>query len=231
MGLLQGVSKSVQEEATQIFYGPKNHFVLPTGLYAYPETCGHYYANFGAFYQVPPFKSMSYTFDMRDMHEDAWILREVVKEMELGGPEKGDNFEKLDLSSEDIMSRIHNVGKVSLDDFWNMRCQLMRSQLALKFLQIDLEECYCPTGCCRMALDVCKWLGPFESFPDKFEVIGVKNKAEALSIREEIAEVNEVHKVHPKDIRCVDLNGQSLDYEAPAPSGPPTLIIKFSLRG
>ena len=219
MGLLQGVSKFVQEEAKQIFYGPKNHFVLPTGLYPYPETSGHYYLYDDGSPQLPPFKSMSYTFDMRDVRQENWTLREEVKEIELGEPEKDDNFDNLDLSSEDIMGDMHDMGQDRLGYLWEKRCEIMRSQLALKFLQIDFEECYCPTGCCRMVSEVCEDLGPFKlGFPDKFEVIGVRSKAEAASIREKIASRNKINKVQPSDIRCVDLNGQSIDYEAPAPA-------------
>lgn len=32
MNLLQRISKTIQKEAGQIFYEPKNHFVLPTRL-------------------------------------------------------------------------------------------------------------------------------------------------------------------------------------------------------
>ena len=236
MGLLQGVSKSVQEEATQIFYGPKNHFVLPTGIYTYPETSAHscvYDYDDDESPQLPPFKSMSYTFDMRDVHQEAWSLREHAKEFGLGEPEKGDNFDKLNLSSGDIMVGIHDLGQERIEDLWEKRCEIMRSQLALKFLQIDFEECYCPTGCCRMALKVCSYLGPFKyGFPDKFEVIGVRTKAEATSIREKIAIQNEVNKVQPGDIRCVDLNGQSIDYEAPAPAPRSKgVTLKIKLKG
>ena len=229
MGLLQGVSKSVQEEATQIFYGPKNHFILPTGLYPYPETSGHSHVYNDASPKLPPFKSISYTFDMRDVHQENWTLREEFKEMELGGPEEGDNFERLGFTSEDIRNEIHDLGHSRLEDLWEKRCEIMRNQLALKFLQIDFEECYCPTGCCRMAMDVCSYLGGFKSgFPDKFEVIGVKNNAEAVGIRKAIASRNKANKVHPRDIRCVDLNGQSIDYEAPAPETERrSLTLKF----
>ena len=229
MGLLQGVSKSVQEEASQIFYGPKNHVVLPTGLYPYPETSGHFYVYDDTSPKLPPFKSISYTFDMRDMHPETWTLREEFKETELGGREEGDNFERLGFSPEDIRNAMHDLGHDQLEDLWEKRCEVMRNQLALKFLQIDFEECYCPTGCCRMAINVCSSLGPFRSrFPDQFEVIGVKNKTEAASIRKMIAARNRANKVHPRDIRCVDLNGQSIDYETPAPeSKRRSVTLKF----
>ena len=217
-GLLLGVSKSVQKEAEQVFYGPKNHFVLPIGLYPFPDMSGENYVDDeDDSFELPPFKSISYTFDMRDVHQEAWTLREQMKEIELGEPEKGDNFEKLGFSSEDIMSEMHDYGKMRLDDLWEQRCKVMRGQLALKFLQIDLEECYCPTGCCRMALDVCFYLGPFTlGFPEKFEVIGVRNKAEAANIRRIIASPK-INNINPSDIRCVGLDGQSIDYDASAP--------------
>ena len=231
MGLLQGVSKTIQEEAGQIFYGPKNHFVLPAGHYSYPKTSGHGTPNRDdnsvSSRSLPPFKSISYTFDMRDVYLDPWALREEIKRPEWESPESGDDFEKNIFITVDVKNQTHGLGKKYLMDVWKKRVWMMRSQLALKFLQIDFEECYCPTGCCRMAEDICKRLGPFESFPDKFEVIGVRNKAEAANIRRDIVNRNKVNKVHPRDIRCVDLNGQSIDYEALAPSVRPTLKIKL----
>ena len=229
MGLLQGVSKSVQVEAEQIFYGPKNHFVLPAGIYSHPKTSGQRNRNEYStrLPQIPPFKSITYTFDMRDVHLDAWTLREEIKE------ELGADFEKNTFL--EVLYRTHDLGSDYLVNVWSRRCRMMRRQLALKFLQIDFEECYCPSGCCRMVLDVCQRLGPFKSgFPDKFEVIGVKDKDEAARIRAEISSLNRAHKVNPRDIRCVDLDGQSIDYEAPAyEARAPTeriLTLKMALK-
>ncbi|KAL8792529.1 MAG: hypothetical protein Q9195_004899 [Heterodermia aff. obscurata] len=210
MGLLQGVSKTVQEEAGQVFYGPKNHFVLPTGLYSYPETSGHRNTYNNQMPELPPFKSVSYTFDMRDVHQEHWFLREQVKEID---PAIGEAFKKHISGSFNVRDRMHDLGLIYLSNVWAKRCRMMRRKLALKFLQIDFEECYCPTGCCRLPLAVCKRLGPFRlGFPDKFEVIGVKNQAEAVEIQRMIAGRN---KVHPSDIKCVDCSGHPLDYEAP----------------
>ena len=57
--LLRGISKAVQVEATAVFYGPKNHFVLPCGSYDFPETSGHKYRYSFVVPNIPPFHSMS----------------------------------------------------------------------------------------------------------------------------------------------------------------------------
>ena len=56
--LLRAVSKVVQTEATTVFYGPRNHFVLPCGTYDFPRTSGHAYSGVDEVPDLPPFRSM-----------------------------------------------------------------------------------------------------------------------------------------------------------------------------
>ena len=121
MGLLQGVSKTIQEEAGQIFYGPKNHSVLPTGLYSYSETSGHRYVYNDTSPDLPPFKSVSYTFDMRDVPLDHWALREQMDETEVEEPETGNYFKENTSHSLDAIYTTHELGQKYLMDVWKKK--------------------------------------------------------------------------------------------------------------
>ena len=75
----------------EFHFRPKNHFVLPATLYAYPKASGHFHAYTNEQPKLPPFKSVSYTFDMRDIYLDPWDLKGDMKDEDMNGHEGGDD--------------------------------------------------------------------------------------------------------------------------------------------
>ncbi|KAI9718384.1 MAG: hypothetical protein M1812_004105 [Candelaria pacifica] len=45
---------------------------------------------------------------------------------------------------------LHNAEKRMLETIWKMRVLDLAAMVSLKSLHLDLEDCYCPTGCCRL---------------------------------------------------------------------------------
>lgn len=188
--LLRGVSKAVQAEASAVFYGPKNHFVLPCGSYEYPKFSGHLYANSPEIPDIPPCHSISYTFDTRDIHWDPWEIRETIKEAfkdELAVYAM--THTQRDIEA-DLRQKIHAVAEMRLVEVWEKRCQIMGQKLVASFLQIDLEECYCALGCCRMAQVVSENLGPFQHRPRLIEIVGLKDEDEATRVKDSMSSTN-----------------------------------------
>ena len=206
--LLRGISKAMQSEASAVFYGPKNHFVLPCGPYDFPRTSGHSHIYEDDLPEIPPFYSVSYTFDMRDVHWDPWTVRNEVVEWD---KEDLKDYAETHTPGEiraDMGERIHLGAKIMLDTVWDKRCDIMRKKLTAEFLQIDLEECFCPLGCCRLVEEVCENVGPFDNgFPSTFEVVGVKDEEEAAIVKSVIASVNFVLR---HSVVCKDAKGNSL---------------------
>lgn len=201
--LLRGVSKAVQAEASAVFYGPKNHFVLPCGSYDYPKCSGHLYTYGPEIPEIPPFQSVSYTFDMRDIHWDPWEIRESVKDIfkdEIAVYAM--THTKRDIEA-DLGERIHTIAEARLAAVWEKRCEIMRKKLAAIFLQIDFEECYCALGCCRMVEEVSNNIGPFHNLPGSFEIIGLRDEDEATRVKATISFTNymEADRIVCKDAR------------------------------
>jgi hypothetical protein len=173
-GLLLGVCKAVQTEAEYVFWGIGNTFVFPAGEFDGPE--GFYSG--GSVIGLKPAKSVSYTFDMRDVgYIDPYHLRKAAERDQ----EDYELFE--DMNAELQREALHEIQLDALEDVWRGRCETIR-RLPLQKLQIDVEECYCPVGCCRLVETVFAMLGPFqEHAPSKIEVLGWKNKAEKDVIR------------------------------------------------
>ena len=206
--LMRGVSKAVQEEASAAFYGPKNHFVLPCGPYDSPKTSGHLYMYCEELPDIPPFRSVSYTFDMRDLHWDPWTAREDVKDTDSDELEEFARSHNVHEVQFDMQVRVHSMVLTDLEALWDKRCEIIRRKLRANFLQIDFEECYCPLGCCRFVENVCMMMGPFDNeFPETFEAVGVKDEAEALLIRDIVTGVNWIEE---RRVVCKDVRGNVL---------------------
>lgn len=189
--LLRGVSRTVQAEASAVLYGPKNLFVLPCGPYDYPRTSAHNYCYDAEVPDIPPFSRVSYTFDMRDAHWDMWEIRENLKVTEKDDIAEYAAANSPDASQFDMTQRLHMESKFRIGSLWEKRCEIMREKLVPMFLQIDVEECYCPLGCCRMVEDVFEAFGPFEKgSPPTVEVIGIKDEDEATMVKVAIYKKN-----------------------------------------
>lgn len=208
--LLCGISRTVQAEASAVFYGPKNHFVLPCRMYDYPKTSGHVFHG-SDIPKIPPFYSVSYTFDMRDLHLDPWEMTETIKNKHRPAIKKyALSHSKREIQA-DMQERIHSLARFRLVLLWEQRCEIMCDQLAATFLQIDLEECYCPLGCCRMVESLCGYIGTFEAFPKQMEIIGLEDEEEAQEARKAINYLNFLEDIEGDSrIVCKDAQGHLL---------------------
>ena len=185
-GLLQGVSKAIQHEALEMFYSARNHFVLPEG---YQLTV----AGIGppqSMEPTLPVNSLSIAFDIRQIDDtDSSEWKENM--CRFLQQDSGINFDQL--SRQERLNQVHEYRKERLQDRWVGNVNLIKLHLKMEFLQIDLEECYCPLGCCRLVDWICGLLGPFrKGFPGRFEVVGIKDKEEEVMIRERLSRLNDI---------------------------------------
>jgi len=190
--LLRGVSKTMHEEAENIFWGPGNQFSFPAGRFAAPAGfSGDDSVNTP--YPLPPIKDVSYAFDLRDYgYMPPFHIIGEAKEVLQNWSESLDAWEPVfeDMSQGERVMQLHDMRTSWLSELWERRCELI-SRLCLKRLQIDFEECYCPDGCCRQVQYVCEMLHGFENgFPTFVEVIGHKDKVEKKLILETLCRMN-----------------------------------------
>ena len=171
-GLLRGVCKAVQTEAEYVFWGSGNTFVFPAGEFHDPLV--FYYDGLRRpRNDMKPAKSVSYTFDWRDAgYLDPYLLRKDAAD-EYGGDRP---FEELDALLQQVA--LHDIQRGALEQTWYRRCRVINS-LPLRKLQIDIGECYCPMGCCRLVEFVFGRLCENKKAgPVNVEVLGWKNKDE-----------------------------------------------------
>lgn len=191
-GLLCGVNKQIQQEATQVFWGSGNQLIFPAGNWTEPFAFNYDQGTInGVPDDIPPAKDVSYAFDMRDYPSE-------LNEYE----QRGEAFDSIrDESDEDwptitplqMRERIHAMRKDNLFWQWESRCSIIRYHLALTRLQIDFEECYCPTGCCRMVDDVCQQLSGewTKRAPLRIEIIGWEDDDEKQLISDRFVALGE----------------------------------------
>ena len=143
---------------------------------------------------------------MRDLHWDPWVARRDVLEFD---EDEGNDYGKSHTERETqvyMAQQIHDISMSRLYEVWGKRCEIMREKLVAAFLQIDLEEAHCALGCCRAVEYICRELGPFDNgFPNGFEVIGLKDEAEAIKVTDRISKLN---NISPCNIVCKDAQGQ-----------------------
>ncbi|KAI1772220.1 hypothetical protein F4818DRAFT_444450 [Hypoxylon cercidicola] len=177
IGLLCGVSRTVQAEALPIFYG-QNRFVLPYGLWGIPgllELPGT---------SIPPYRNiggcmrdLGVGFDARD---DAVASRSrAICPPDLTG--EGDAADKMA-----FWQACHELRRCRVVHAW--RCHIWHFQaMELHRLQLCFRECYCPMGCCRLVRSVMAELEGAERllpptweppFPKEVEVVGWWNEDE-----------------------------------------------------
>lgn len=150
VGLIQGVSRAVHQEATSIFFG-RNQIVLPAGPFVHPRYFGLRVdlAEFPTdFVEVRQYwnyavlaRDVSYTFDMRDhLVTDRDNLEEHLRVKE--GVDNGS------LAPRAAMQMLHDQKLFWLEVDWSERIDSIK-EMTLDRLQLSFEECYCAVGCCR----------------------------------------------------------------------------------
>lgn len=206
-GLLRGVSLKVHEEAHKIFWGPRNQFIFPAGSWNFP-----YYPMaprmLHAKHPLINVKDLSMAIDKNCLHHGTGgmsetSIRQTCLESIQAQLPLGRLAEDL-VTPHDLRERIHdarrNIQQFEITSTW----EDFQSWLSLKRLQVDIEECYCPTGCCRQVQYAFKqgiMLGPWvKGQPGSIEISGWKDEAERACITRYLThdapEPFQEHKVH-----------------------------------
>lgn len=166
-GLLKGASRKVQAETEAIFYG-FNHIVMPAGTWRYPCVSVD---------SAPPLNSVSFAFDMRDCAGNPYTWRrDACAEL----PWMSDSLTE---TAAERLQAIHEKGRRALLELWEDRCHMIKHVMQLRYLQLDLEECFCPLGCCRLVYDVFDMLHTYSSvwapLLQRLDIIGLATEEEA----------------------------------------------------
>ena len=178
-GLLQGVCKHVQSEAEAIFYGVGNLFVLPAGYYPNPPMFRDNSLLYHSPPPIPPFKSISITFDFRDEKEDLSRRREDIRSQRgFFFPMRDDNDNPTNkfrwhFGDEEVILHIHDSRLDALEEIWSERISVIKQCVGLTYLEIDLEECYCPLGCCRVVHWVLDLIGRFPTETESLKQLNI----------------------------------------------------------
>lgn len=152
LGLVQGVSRQVHDEATRIFFG-KNQFIFPAGQFHRPSYC-NLLDTFGRSSEEDfardvknrtnnalLFRDVSYTFDMRDQRGDDYAnlyRNPYIKE----------SIDLRTFPPGEALQLLHDWKTYDLEVDWAERIDSIK-RMTLDRLVLAFEECYCAIGCCR----------------------------------------------------------------------------------
>ncbi|KAG8159149.1 hypothetical protein KVR01_010810 [Diaporthe batatas] len=152
LGLIQGVSRAVHDEAARIYFG-SNQFIFPSGSFVHPRYCNlrtAFEAHGGDGFQrdidnrtnnAPLLRDVSYTFDMRDHpiddHTNLYMNYGIKASVDDGRRSRGEALQAL-----------HDAKALELEIDWAERIDSIKL-MTLDRLVLDFQECYCPIGCCR----------------------------------------------------------------------------------
>lgn len=152
LGLIQGVSRAVHDEAARIFFG-RNQFIFPAGCFVHPRYCNlrtALEAHDGEVFQrdldnrinnAPLLRDVSYTFDMRDHLVDDHANLHTNYSIK-------EDIDSRSLSRGEALQALHDEKAHALEIDWAERIDSIKL-MTLDRLVLDFEECYCAIGCCR----------------------------------------------------------------------------------
>lgn len=88
---------------------------------------------------------------------------------------------------------IHLHQNLTIQQDWEEIADLLKAKTQLKHLQLDIEECYCPIGCCRHVEFACEYLrGDWKlAMPEVVEIVGWLDEAEKKQIRRSLNPLND----------------------------------------
>ena len=141
-GLLEAVSRQMQAEASAIFYSAKNTFFLPAqrGLHYHHENIEYFFP-----YDI---KRIDCEFSMEDFTFSHAVTYEAVKKMH---PFNAQQVAFANWSRDEIQRAIHQALCDEIHRYWNRAKHACLCSWALDLWRIDLTNCRCPAGCCRLA--------------------------------------------------------------------------------
>lgn len=152
LGLVQGVSRQVHDEASRVYFG-SNQFILPVGEFQRPAYC-NLLDTYGRsteedFYRdletrtnnAPLFRDVSYAFDMRDHPGDNYANLYSSHNLK-------SSVDARTLSPEEALRCLHFQKNYDLEVNWVERIDCIK-RMTLDRLDLAFDECYCAFGCCR----------------------------------------------------------------------------------
>lgn len=152
LGLVQGVSRAVQDEAARIYFG-RNHFIFPAGSFLRPIWCnlrdGFERSTEDDFWRdarnhtniAPLLRDVSYAFDMRDYPTDDFA--NLYRNFRIR-----DSIRSRAVSPGEALRALHDQKTLSLEIEWTERIDSIK-RMTLDRLLLAFDECYCAVGCCR----------------------------------------------------------------------------------
>ncbi|OTA62220.1 hypothetical protein K449DRAFT_394979 [Hypoxylon sp. EC38] len=185
IGLICGVSTTVQYEATAMFYGC-NRFVFPYGRCNIPAVCPG-----GPLDTFQFLRDVSYTFDMRHIKYDPYAIKYQGEDRHQEDHDPDDSDAEFTVACS-LRYTIHERLRVEIVSQW--RSDLGYFQLlALDRLQLSFDECYCPMGCCRLIKEATEcFLGSYRPsrrklrLPRVIEIIGWNDESEKQYINRKL---------------------------------------------
>lgn len=152
LGLVQGVSRAVHDEAARIFFG-RNQFIFPAGRFRRPAYCNlldtlgrsseeDFIRDLGSrTNNALLFRDVSYTFDMRDHPGDDYA--NLYRSYDIKN-----SVDARTLAPGEALQALHGQKNFDLEIDWVERIDCVK-RMTLDRLVLAFEECYCAIGCCR----------------------------------------------------------------------------------
>lgn len=164
----------MQDEAEAVLCSGKNIFYLPL-------------CKMGQFYDwayrtmrtIPPVKKLDCAFDMRDVAENTSAMVQRMK-AENRLDVVGDDFERLSRSEKAEL--LHRESFLDLLYVWTDKIDAF-IVLDLDLLRLDLSNCRCLSGCCRLGQGLLENLDfdqTYAEYPQRIEIIGALKEEENL---------------------------------------------------
>ena len=141
----------------QIFWA-ENRFIFPSGQWYRPNMLPGRRISMAR--PPPPIQDLSVAFSMTDVEIErlsAYSVRCHLTKYAADGD--GEDVRRWD--SDEWRSRIHEWKQDPLIELWQSRCEAITGMANLKRVQVDLEDCYCEDGCCRLVDVILAALGPW----------------------------------------------------------------------
>ncbi len=139
LGIL-GVNRQIRDEAKTVYYrgnafelGPLSgiHHLFPGDRYAFSLI-----------------RSLTISFSPRTLSQR--IREEVRHGYRQMWVEESRYEEDAVQACQNRARLLHNAERRMLETIWKMRILDLAAMVSLRSLHLDLEDCYCPTGCCRL---------------------------------------------------------------------------------
>lgn len=172
--LLSGVSRQMQKEASDVVHSAKNTFIVPLGSI---DDCWWIPRPF------PQVKRLDIGFDMRDMKEDSAYTLDCVKRWH-DGPDRTPGatpFEEL--TNAGRWDLLHEENEEALTCYvWPYKTDACIRINSLDLLRLDLTNCRCPVGCCRLGPTLLGFLDNDNEegyqYPKRIVIVGILEREE-----------------------------------------------------